>query len=478
MNKKLLLIFLSFVLFLFGFSFRTTISNHFIVSKDTLAPVIFHAKDHKAKNVIASKGLMTLTTGLHNDYYLSDSANRIAYLYIETKLERLLNNFEKRLPLNISIVIDRSGSMEGIKMGYAKRAAKGIIDRLAGEDIVSVVMYDTYVDTVQSPVNVIDKEKIKSKIDKISPRSSTNLWGGAEQGYLYVQKKYKPGFINRVLLISDGNANTGLIDSVLIHLKVQKYKDDYGISISTFGVGLDYNETLMTDMAETGAGNYYFIDTPEKMTAIFNNELNGLLNVAAQDAELKIKLPKGITVLKTYPVKYIPNSDEIAIKLRDLSSGETKGILFTFKIDSKTNTELKFTSTLTYTDVMDGEMKRLMNENSLNPALSKDAYLTHFNKQVIEQAILYTSNEQLETAMNLMEKGAYTQAGKFLADNDAYLKANSFYVAKEPMLMKIDSVNRSYSIQYPGAQAISPDSAKKVQKASKAINYRIRNKKQ
>jgi Ca-activated chloride channel homolog len=344
--------------------------------------------------------------------------------------------------------------------------------------MVSVVMYDTYVDTVQSPTNVIDKEKIKARIDKITPRASTNLWGGAEQGYQYVQKNYKPGYINRVLLISDGNANTGLTDSTLIHIKVQKYKDDNGISISTFGVGLDYNETLMTDMAETGAGNYYFIDAPDKMASIFNNELTGLMNVAAQNAELKIKLPKGVTIQKSYPLNFRQDGDEVIIKLRDLSSGEIKASLFIFKIDDKINGVLKFATTLAYTDVSNGQEKTLINESVLSPTKSSDNYLTHFNKQVIQQTILYTANERLETAMNLMEKGDYKEAQKYLANNNAYLKANMSYVGNDGSLMRLDSVNNSYNTQYSQAKAVSADSVKKIQKASKAVNYRIRNKKQ
>ena len=477
MNKKMLFIFSSFILFLFAFTKKGT-SNPSSSFADTTAPIIFYAKDHKAKSGVSSNGLLTLTTGLHNDYYLTDSVNSIGYLYIETKSEKLLNYFVKRLPLNISIVIDHSGSMEGIKMGYAKRAAKGIIDRLTSQDIVSVVMYDTYVDTVQSPVNVVDKEKIKAKIDKISPRSSTNLWGGAEQGYQYVQKNFKHGFINRVLLISDGNANTGLTDSVLIHSKVKNYIDDSGISISTFGVGLDYNETLMTDMAETGAGNYYFIDAPDKMITIFNNELNDLLNVVAQDMKLKVELPKGVTLLKAYPLNFVQSGSEIKTRLRDLSSGETKAMLFTFKVDRGISSTLKFISTLSCTDVADGQTKTLTNENTLIPIKNSDTYRTHFNKEVIKQAVLYNANERLETAMNLMERGANKEAEKYLADNNSYLRANSFYVSSDPFLMKIDSINKSYGIQYSSARAVSTDSAKKLQKASKAVNYRIRNKKQ
>jgi len=427
--------------------------------------------------MISSSGVINFTTGLENDYYMVDSTNRIGQFYIEAKLSKFLNDNIKRIPLNISIVIDRSGSMQGIKMGYAKRAAKNIIDQLKSEDIVSIVVYDNDVDTIQPPVHVIEKEKINAKINLINPQSSTNLWGGTEQGYQFVERNYKPAFVNRVLLISDGLANVGLTDSVLIRIKVQRYKDDKGISLSTFGVGLDYNETLMTDMAETGAGNYYFIDAPDKMTSIFNNELNGLLNVAAQNAELKIKLPKGVTIRKGYPLKFQQTENEIIIKLRDLASEETKAGLFTFEIDNRINEVLKFTSTLTYTDVTDGLQKSLTNENILSPVKSIEGYLTHFNKQVIEQTILYTANERLETAMELMSKGRYNEAKKYLGDNDAYLKANAIYVSADGVLMKLDSINSNYSVQYMQAEVVSADSMKKVQKANKAMNYRIRNKK-
>ena len=122
---------------------------------------------------------------------------------MELKLEKLLNPPVIRTPLNISIVVDRSGSMQGIKMGYAKKAAKAIIDHLQPTDYVSIVMYDNAVDSVQVPTTVSDKDLIKSKIDRITPRGATNLWGGTDKGYDFVRRNYKSGYINRVLLISD-----------------------------------------------------------------------------------------------------------------------------------------------------------------------------------------------------------------------------------------------------------------------------------
>lgn len=448
--------------------------------KDTTAPYVYRAKDHLGRNVVSKNGVITFATGLENDYYHLDSSNRIVHFYVETSLSKFLNKRAGRIPLNVSIVIDRSGSMQGIKLGNAKRAAKNIIDQLNAEDIVSIVIYDNDIDTIQGPLHVVDKEKIKSKIDMITARASTNLWGGTEQGYTFVNKNFDPGYVNRVLLISDGLANVGVTDSTLIRIKVQKWKDNQGISLSTFGVGLDYNETLMTDMAETGAGNYYFIDAPGKMTTMFNNELNGLLNVAAQNAELKITVPKGVTVVKGYPLKFQQDSNEIKVKLRDLSSEETKATLFTFKIDDKTKEPLKFRAVLSYTDVTDGQQKTLTNENSLNPVKNVDAFLTHYNRKVIEQTILFTSNENLEIAMNLVDNGQYNAARKYLNQNREYLRMNAAYVKgnNDGVLVEMDSLNTRYLTQSQSFNSINADSLKTLKKSMRASNYQLRNKKQ
>jgi Ca-activated chloride channel homolog len=470
----------TFLFLVYAFTLKHSISHYSLANRDTTAPYVFKAKDHLAKNVISTTGIISFSTGLENDYYQVDSVNRVGHFYVEARVSNFLNDKAKRIPLNISIVIDRSGSMQGIKLGYAKKAAKNIIDQLNEQDIVSIVVYDNDIDTIQGPVHVSDRERIKSKIDAITARASTNLWGGTEQGYSFVNRNVAPAFVNRVLLISDGQANVGITDSALIRIKVQKYKDDRGISLSTFGVGLDYNETLMTDMAETGAGNYYFIDAPSKMTSIFDNELKGLLNVAAQNTELKIRIPNGVTVIKGYPLKYQQKGNELTVNLKDLSSEETKAALFTFKVDARTKEPLKFMSTLVFTDVTSGQLRSLANENTITPSKNKDAFLTHYNKKVIEQTILFTANENLETAMNLMDNGEYRAAAERLNQNREYLVMNAAYVkgSSDGILMEMDSLNTKYLTQSQSFNTLSKDSVKTLKKSVRASSYQLRNKKQ
>ncbi|HEV7331117.1 MAG TPA: VWA domain-containing protein [Flavisolibacter sp.] len=443
---------------------------------DTL-PAFAKAKDHLGKNVSNTNGLLSLTTGIDNSYYLQDSQNRIGYLYLEAKIGRYVGNQAKKNPLNIAIVLDRSGSMAGEKMEFAKKAAIDIIDKLGPEDFVSVVIYDEFIDVIQPATSVLYKDSIKFKISKVKPRGSTNLWGGSDKGYEQVKANYKKNYVNRVLLISDGNITAGPKIPSRIIAQVQAYKDINGISISTFGVGLDYNETLMTDMAENGAGNYYFIDRADKMAAIFDKELYGLLNVVAQNAELRITLPKGVTVEKLYPFQYALEKNEVVIKFQDLFSEDIKGLIMRFRIDNESNKELPFTSRLVYTDNTDNQAKTIVNENMLTPIKIMEQYLASFNKTVAEQVVLFTANENMEKAMYEVDRGNYEAARRYAEANGYIFTTNSQYVNGSGELQKMDSITRFYATDIANIKVLSKDSVKLMQKDRRAQNYQIRNKK-
>jgi hypothetical protein len=126
---------------------------------------------------------------------------------------------------------------------------------------------------------------------------------------------------------------------------------------------------------------------------------------------------------------------------------------------------------------MDGKEKSVTNENILAPTRSAEPYLTHFNRPVVEQAIFLTANETLEEAMEKVDEGNYPGAFRLLERNREYLKANSVYMNTYPLLHFIDSVNAGYSLKVERMKTMHPDSLKKLQKSSKDVNYRLRNKK-
>ncbi|GBL36031.1 uncharacterized protein YfbK [Filimonas sp.] len=127
------------------------------------------------------------------------------------------------------------------------------------------------------------------------------------------------------MLLSDGLANQGIVDPNQIQKIIRSKNNVEGISISTFGVGRDYNEDLMTSMAETGTGNYYFIDNAAEIAGIFKKELNNLSEVMAQNAELKITIPEYVNIDRVYGQPYDQQGRTLTIKLHDIFSQETKG---------------------------------------------------------------------------------------------------------------------------------------------------------
>ncbi len=228
---------------------------------------------------------------LDNPLYLKGSEKKELYIYIDAKAA-LVKKDSERVPLNIALVIDRSGSMAGEKLEYVKKATDFVINNLNKNDYLSIVQYDNKVDVVSETQAVTNKKGLHEKVAKIKAGGMTNLSGGMLEGYTQVGVSKKERYVNRVLLLSDGLANEGITDPEKLRSIAQKRFREQGIGLSSFGVGADFNELLMTNLAEYGGANYYFIDMPDRIPEIFAKELEGLLSVVAQNAKLKITFPR------------------------------------------------------------------------------------------------------------------------------------------------------------------------------------------
>ncbi len=227
--------------------------------------------------------ILSLKVSSDNLYFTPD--RKELYLYINIKAEKAREKKE-RTPLNLSLVLDRSGSMQGDKIKYACEACKFVADNLEPNDILSLVIYDDQVNVLSASAPVKDKLKLKQLINSITDRGSTNLSGGMLEGYNQVHTTHDKKRVNRVLLLSDGLANQGITDPKILQQMAREKNQTEGMTLSTFGVGEDFNELLMTGLAEYGSGNYYFIDSPDKIPTIFAKELQGLLSVVAQNTNI------------------------------------------------------------------------------------------------------------------------------------------------------------------------------------------------
>src|SRR3954463_1951611 len=199
----------------------------------------------------------------------------------------------KRLPLNLSIVLDRSGSMAGSQIEKARQGAMELLDHLIPGDIVSFVTFSDNAEVVFAAQEVEDREALKRKIARVHPGGSTALYAGVKLGADELKKHLSAKHINRVILLSDGLANVGPSSTrELRHLG--NSLSESGISVTTIGVGDDYNEALMAGLAEASDANYYYVKDTEKLPQIFATELGELTTIAARDVRIEIICPDGV----------------------------------------------------------------------------------------------------------------------------------------------------------------------------------------
>ena len=196
----------------------------------------------------------------------------------------------ERPPVNLALVLDRSGSMHGDRIANAREAAIAAVRRLDERDYVSVVVFDDRIDVLAgaqtaSPAN---KEAIVEKLSTVEARGSTAIFGGVSAGAAELRKNLSRNLVNRLILLSDGQANVGPSSpEELGHLGASLVKE--GITVSTMGVGLGYNENLMAALSGRSDGNTYFIENSDDLPRIFNAELGDAFQVAARDVKLTVR---------------------------------------------------------------------------------------------------------------------------------------------------------------------------------------------
>jgi Ca-activated chloride channel family protein len=215
----------------------------------------------------------------------------------------------QRAPINVALVLDRSGSMSGRPLEAAKDAAKRFAGFLGAGDRLTVVTFDSEVHTIFGPAPAGDPVALEA-IERIQEGGYTNLSGGWLQGLTHVKSGLVDG-VNRIVLLTDGQANQGITDGdQLVGMAGGAAQER--VSTTCIGFGADFNEDLLQTMAKGGTGNYWYVEKDDQMAGIFAEEIEGLVALAAQNVVVEVELthPKaaGVSFLQSYPVQVTPDN--------------------------------------------------------------------------------------------------------------------------------------------------------------------------
>ncbi|SDO86748.1 Ca-activated chloride channel family protein [Paenibacillus sp. yr247] len=373
-----------------------------------------------------------ITHAWNNQFWPTGGTEK-AFLLLEMKGNAGIQS--ERAPMNVSLVMDRSGSMSGAPLEYSKKACQFVVEQMSQMDQLSIVAFDNEVDTVFAPQPVTHKELLKQKINSIRTGGSTNLSGGLLQGIQYVMQGKADGSVNRVLLLSDGHSNAGITDPAKLQ-SIAKEFHSMGVGVTTMGVGDGFDEELMEGIANQGGGNFYFIEHPEDIPGIFSKELEGLSSIVAQNVQLAIQ-PSGATqITNIFGYNAHDVKDGLKLSLGDVYEQEVKSILIEFTLFPHTAGTHKIVDLQwDFVDVTEGakmiSLQHMVESHftndlnliahSPNPLVEKQVKITE-SAIVIEHAITAFDRGDEETGIMLLQQQADEMLVAAVKSEDAELR--------------------------------------------------------
>ena len=378
-----------------------------------------------------------------------------------------------RTPLNLAVVLDRSGSMTGAKIEKAKQAAMQLVDRLRPDDYFSFVIFSDEARLIVPAQHVEDKDALKEKIESIESQGSTALYAGVKMGAEQVQEYLSSKRINRIILLSDGIANVGPSTPRDIR-RLGSQLVERGISVTTIGVGDDYNEDVMAGLAEASDANYYYVKDTEKLPEIFNKELGEMLNVCARDVRIEIICPDGVK-----PLGFIGRSEKFenqkaVVNLSQFTPGQDRYLFLRCRVNGDQPDVAKVN--VNYTDELDGGIAQTAS-GTAKVDFTDDQNLSEksLNGAVYAQKQLMLTAVAKDEAMVQADEGNYAEAQKILnVQNAALSTAYAAAPASVQVQIRQETNNLDYFSGQFGGGGGSYNSTRKVMQEQ---SYNTRNSK-
>jgi Ca-activated chloride channel family protein len=382
---------------------------------------------------------------------------------------------ERRSPINVCIVLDRSGSMQGDKIKRAREAAIDAVRMLDPQDIVSVVAYDTVVEVLVPATRLSDPELVIAAINKIQARGNTALFSGVSKGAAEVRKFFSEEYVNRVILLSDGLANTGPSSpGELGALGASLMKES--ITVSTLGLGLGYNEDLMVQLAAKSGGNHHFIEEASELADVFRREFNDVLSVVAQNVDLRVTVPEGIRPVRVLGNSADINGQVIVTRLSQVYGGQNRFVILELELSPGEPADQRDLAVVdvAYDNMVTNVKDQLAGKAAVQYCETKQEMDASLNRDVMADVVALISSEENKLATQLLDVGDILGCRDVLKRNSAWLEENAVQL-KSAKLRALSATNRLQLEQLQDVDTPADARANSARKAMRAYQIGVDN---
>jgi Ca-activated chloride channel family protein len=349
-------------------------------------------------------------------------------------------------PVNLSLVIDRSGSMKGARIRNAISAASSAVERLGDGDVVSVVTFDTQTQVVVPPTTIDAgaRPRIEAAIRGITLGGDTCISCGLEEGMSLLGRT--SGKVSRMLLLSDGDANHGVRD-VPGFRGIAQRAQARGVSVTTIGVDVDYNEKIMAAIAQDSNGRHYFVENDSGLTRVFEEEAQSLTRTVATSAEASIELAPGVELVRVFDRSFRRAGNQVIVPLGAFSGTEVKSVLLKVRVPSGREGVAPVASVeLGYHDLVTGADGRCSGKLALE-VVSDAAQATELDPVVNGRVQRAETAAVLKDANSLFEQGKIEEARRRLSAREDILRSAADKAKRTPSGARARDVDRDFEGQ-------------------------------
>ena len=457
---------------------RGAINNAYKYVAAVLAAFSCLAVAATGQAAVKSAPALTSTLAVERPWIVKGGTRPI-YVLIRFAAPELDVRPSQRPPLNLSLVLDRSGSMaDKGKIEYLRQAAKLAVASLGERDTISVVEFDDQITLMWPASHVHDTARLQGMIDELTPRGSTNLAGGMQLGIDQARDaqdklRLSDETLNRVIVLTDGLANTGVTDPGSIAGLAADARRG-GVRVSTIGLGLDYNEDLLQAIAEGGGGKYYYVESPVQLARIFTEELKSAFATRARDVHLAFHGSRAVRRAELIGFVSADGRD-VSTDWPDFYAGEQRTVLLRLDVSADADGPLDLGRfDVAWRDAESGASGTL--DLPIRVSVTDDLAASDrsLNKDVSVEASLAESERNLAASVKLAEAGKTEDARKANAGLIADLKTKNAVLKDERITRKIESLSVEQSQMTSAAAAPSPVAMQSYLKASKQRLYQAK----